>query len=820
MMNQDGSPSTDFRGEYSKGSILVVDDDEFSSDLMCRRLRRAGYAASSAGNGETALRLIRDQAFDLVLLDVVMAGVDGREVLNAVREDHPGADLPVIMVTAKSDGSEIADCLSNGASDYVTKPFEFQALTARIDTQLARRRAEAALKHSQDELERRVEQRTEELQRANKELEDARNILADALEAVSDGFVLWDSDDRLVTCNQRYREFFGRNANFVVPGVRFESLLRRQAENGVLRGAVGRPGEWLDRRLARHKNPSGPFEEEFSDGTWARMAETRASGGRVVGLCTDITQIKRREIALKTFAETNRRLAAAVNATTSAVLITDPNRPGNPTVFANPAFTSMTGWPVEEALGRDRKFVYDGDSDSDAVARVERAMRDGNAVSVEMKLKARDGRSFWAEVNASPIRDNEGGISNWVIIQSDITARKETAEQLHQSQKMEMVGQLTGGLAHDFNNLLTIILGNLDAVRSAHTTQDPEVGRLLDTALDASRRGAELTRRMLAFARQQALTPQVTDLAETLNGFESFLGRSLGSGYEIRMRGAADLWRVLVDLGQIENAILNLAVNARDAMPKGGTVKVLAENVTLKEATDVRGQPIANGSYVRVSISDSGEGMSPDTVEKAIQPFFTTKATGKGTGLGLSMVYGFMSQSGGSMRIESEPGHGTTVFLYFPRVAAGAEAVRTKERGQCRGGPETLLVVDDEPEMRAVAAMQLSRLGYRVLQAEDARDALAVLDSKGPVDLLVTDIGLPGGVNGLSLAAAVRKREPGMKVLFVSGYSESASANAAAKDPTAGFLAKPYDGAALASAVRKTLDDVTLTETALTESAG
>lgn len=800
-------------------SILVVDDDEFSSDLMRRRLGRAGYIVSVAGDGAAALRMIREQAFDLVLLDVVMPGMDGREVLYAIREDESGADLPVIMVTAKSDGSEIADCLGNGANDYVTKPYEFQALTARMETQLARYRAELALKQSQDELERRVEQRTAELSQANKELEDARNILADALEAINDGFVLWDADDRLVTCNQRYREFFGKNAATVHPGVRFADLVRRQAEGGYLRSAVGRAAEWLEGRMARHNDPSGPFEEEFSDGVWARMSETRASNGRIVGLCTDITDIKRREIALKVYADTNRRLAAAVNATSSAVLITDPNRPGNPTVFANPAFAAMTGWPVEEALGRDRKFLNGPETDAAELGRFEQTILAGRAARVELRLKSRDGNHFYAEVNASPIRDSEGRIINWVIIQTNITARRLAEEKLNQSQKMEMVGQLTGGLAHDFNNLLTIVLGNLETALTGSEGAQPETRALLDSALNASRRGAELMRRMLAFARQQTLAPRSTDLRETLTGFENFIGRSLGCGYELRIEGTTDLWRVLVDPGQIENAVLNLAVNARDAMPDGGAVYIEAANATLRGETDVTGQPIADGDYVKVAVVDTGLGMTPEIAEKAIQPFYTTKESGKGTGLGLSMVYGFVSQSGGAMRIESKPGHGTQIVMFFPRAVADAGVPTASRHTRVTGGSETLLVVDDEPEVRAVAAMQLKKLGYRILLAGDAQEALEILDAEGPIDLLVTDIGLPGGVNGVDLAAAVRDRTPGTSILFLSGYSEGAVASVAEKDPTAGFLAKPYESTALAGAVRDAID-ATPVSTPLAKSTG
>lgn len=788
-----------------KGSVLVVDDDQFSRDLLCRRMQRAGYHVTATGDGREVSNLLDEHIFDLVLLDVVMPLVSGHEVLASIRVKRSSSQLPVIMVTSKTGGDEIAECFRCGANDYVTKPFETQALLARIENHIARLRAETALKQSQDDLERRVEQRTAELRRANHDLEDARNILTDAFEAINDGFVLWDADDTLVACNQRYKEFFGRNAAAVTTGVKFKNLLRLQAEGGALRHALGRSDAWLEQRLARHRKPAGSFEEEFSDGTWVRISETRASNGRTVGLCTDITEIKRREIALKTFAETNRRLAAAVNAAESAILITDPARPGNPTVFANPAFTAMTGWPVEEALGRDRKLLAGADTDKAEVERLEKSMRDGLSVSTELRLYTRDGHPLWVEISASPIRNNDGQIVNWVIIQTDITARKETEEKLNQSQKMEVIGQLTGGLAHDFNNLLTVVLGNLEFVISQNTPSDGETRKHLGAAFEASKRGAELTRRLLAFARQQTLAPKPTDLRLAIGDFHDFLDRSLGSGTDLETRLDEDVWPVLVDQGQLENAILNLAVNARDAMGNSGKVTIKVANRPLKGLADVAGQDIPDGDYVCVAVSDTGVGMAQELISKAIQPFFTTKKSGKGTGLGLSMVYGFASQSPGFLRIESRPGNGTTVELCFPRASACVAPEKPPSAQDVKGGSETLLLVDDEPQVRTIAAIQLKRLGYEVIQAEDAHEALEILDRSPAVDLLVTDIGLPGGMSGLDLAVAVRKRDPLIPVLYISGHSDGCSSEFAERDPDVQFLAKPYDNPTLAAAIRRAL---------------
>jgi PAS domain S-box-containing protein len=419
----------------ARTSILVVDDDKFSRDLLVRRLQRAGYLVVSTDNGRDVPRLLDAQVFNLVLLDVVMPLIGGREVLDTVRRRYGLSELPVIMVSSKTEGDEIAECFRHGANDYVTKPFETHALLARIEAHIGRQRAEAELRQARGRLELQVEERTAVLVRANHELEQCCDVLTGALEAISSAFVLWDESGRLVLCNERYREFYGRNASLVQPGVAFEDLLRMQAKSGALRAAIGRGEEWLEERLARHRNPAGPFEVELADGTWMLVSETRTANGYTVGLCTDITAIKRRKIALKTFAEMNRRLAAAVNAANSAILITDPVRLGNPTVFANPAFTAMTGWPVEEALGRDHRMLAGADTDKAALDRLERCMRDGVPASAELKLYARDGRSFRAEISASPIRNNAGEIINWVIILMDVTSRRESMEHFTSSRR-------------------------------------------------------------------------------------------------------------------------------------------------------------------------------------------------------------------------------------------------------------------------------------------------------------------------------------------------------------------------------------------------
>lgn len=765
-------------------SALIVENDEFGRDLMVRQLSHAGFAVAVAGSGHQALEVLDCQFFDMIFLSPVLPDMNGTELLTVIRQRYSSAELPVIAIATADAREMAAACLQAGANDCITKPFEPDVLSSCIEVHMDARRP------------RKVMDSCENAEKSGL----VGNMPAEILDAIGERFVLWDSGDRLVACNQRYRELFGRNADQVLPGTRFECLAALLAHGGLLRNASEKPDAWLAERLTRHRESGGPIEEEFTDGSWVRITEHRTATGQVIGLWTDITAVKRREIALKNFAETNRRLAAAINATNSAVLITDARRTGNPTIFANPAFAAMTGWPVEEALGRDRKFLAGPETDANMTARIDSQMAAGLAVTTELRLRTRTGRAFWAEINASPIRDRESRIVNWVIIQTDISARKQSEERFRQSQKMEAVGQLTSGLAHDFNNLLTIILGNLETVLNGEPKLTGAARAGLQAAFDATSRGSELTTRMLAFARRQSWSPSETEIGRTVTNLRDLLARSLGPSIQVETILGENLWPVLVDRVQLENAILNLAVNARDAMPKGGTLTIEAANISPGARDEM-----AAGDYTRISVADTGVGMTPGTVARAAQPFFTTKPTGEGTGLGLSMVQGLASESAGYMRIDSAQGSGTRVELYLPRMAGETNHEGAGTHEPLTTGREVILLVDDEPQIRAVTAIQLKRLGYEVLQAEDGPAALDMIESRQSVDLLVTDIDLSGDMTGVELAASVRGQNRGIRVLYVSGYADGGWGDNQSQEARAPFLPKPYDSAALARAVRTAL---------------
>jgi PAS domain S-box-containing protein len=494
---------------------------------------------------------------------------------------------------------------------------------------------------------------------------------------------------------------------------------------------------------------------------------------------------------------------AAIEMTRMPMILTDPNRPDNPIVFANRAFQDLTGYEEEEVLGRNCRFLQGAQTDRRAVAELREAVAARRAVSVELLNYKRDGTPFWNGVYVAPVHDPSGRLIYFFASQLDITRRRTSEQAYRQAQKMESIGQLTAGLAHDFNNLLQVVLGNLETARAR--AEDPRLLRSLDNAAAAAERGAKLTRQLLAFARKTRLEPKVVDLNRLLDEFGEMLETTVGKGVALRISAQRRLPPVNVDPVHLEMALLNVLINARDAMPGGGEVTIATGTVELEP----NGLP--GGRYVTLSVTDTGEGMAPHVLERATEPFFTTKKTGMGTGLGLAMAHGFTQQSRGRLEIDSTVGRGTTVRFLFPVADAAAairhEAVRAEPAGAPGGGPETILVVDDSEDVLALAVEHLEALGYRVLSARSGEEALEVLEREagGEVDLLFSDIVMPGGLNGLMLAERVRRRLPDLPVLLTTGYNEDLvmeGPRAAAMD----VLGKPYRRSEMADRIRAALN--------------
>jgi nitrogen-specific signal transduction histidine kinase/CheY-like chemotaxis protein len=397
------------------------------------------------------------------------------------------------------------------------------------------------------------------------------------------------------------------------------------------------------------------------------------------------------------------------------------------------------------------------------------------------------------------------------FIGRDVTQQRAAEAQLRHAQKMDAVGQLTGGVAHDFNNILTVITGTIGILQDA-VTDRPElvsIARLID---DAAERGAQLTRHLLAFARKQPLQPREIDVNALVLEAAKLLRPTLGEHIEIQSELADETWPAMVDPNQLTTAVINLSLNARDAMPTGGKLTLETRNVYLDETYAGMHSEVAAGNYTMIAVSDTGKGIAPENLEKVFEPFFTTKEIGKGTGLGLSMVFGFIKQSGGHLKIYSEVGHGTSVKLYLPR-ATGLEntALETAIIPAPEGGHETVLVVEDDSMVRQYVVTQVRTLGYVALEAANAAQALVIIDSNPEIDLLFTDVIMPGPMNGRQLADEAQRRRPGLKTLFTSGYTENAILHHGRLDPGVHLLAKPYRKPELARMIRLALGQPSVT---------
>ena len=623
-------------------------------------------------------------------------------------------------------------------------------------------------------------------------------MLQDAINSLPDGFILWDKDDRPVLWNDTLERRDPGTAADLATGRTFTEIMRARVERGLVREARGREDAYIRERLANHRNPTGrSVLQNLSDGRWIRISETRTREGEIVGIRTDVSDLKKAESDL---AQEGQRLRVALAAADIAVFSQDR------------ALRYTWGFnlrlPIEPAdlAGKTDRDLYPPGA-AEALTHLKRAVIDGDRPGrAEVAVASGDG-VITLDVLAEPLRQPDGTVIGVIGAVVDITQRKMTEQQLRQSQKMDAVGALTGGIAHDFNNMLGVIIGNLDMLIEALGPGHP-ASEQASLSIAAAERSAELVRRLLAFSRKQPLQPTLIDVNEVVKGMEPLLRRAIGETIAIDLSPDLDVGAIEVDRNQLENALLNLSINARDAMPKGGRIGISTRMAVVDHDTAPMYPELAPGDYVALSLTDTGKGIPPDILQRVFEPFFTTKGEGKGTGLGLSMVYGFTRQSGGTAKIYSEPGHGTTVRLYFPCCADETAPAKAEPATEPTAptGSETILVVEDRDDMRMVAVRVLTRLGYRTIEAANAADAIAAIERGERIDLVFTDIVMPGAMSGLDLAHEIRRRNLKLAMLLTSGYASPQTLRGEALAAGLQVIGKPYRAAELARAIREALE--------------
>ncbi len=757
--------------------LLIVDDDRDAADALAEALVPRGYEVRLAHLISEATDSVETFEPEIALIDIRLGREHGLDLVRELKRKRP--QLPCIVMTAYDDLEVAIGAVRHGAYDFLRKPLSLDLLEATLQrcnelvrlqqeqelTETALRKSEGQLRTITDALpvliahidtecrfrfvnntikdwyEKPIEEiigkkisdvlgeeafgmlrpytdrvlagesvtfedaikypdgKTRNVQisyvpdfgetgavhgffgliidlTARKRMEEALRVsetrLSDAIESISEGFVLYDPDGRLVLCNEIFREFYPQIGDDLVPGLKFADLARKSFERGAVKTSLKNVEDWIDFRVSQYEIAQGTYEVELPDGRWLLCSERKTADGYTAGIRADITEIKR------------------------------------------------------------------------------------------------------------------------------------TGEQLRQAQKMEAVGQLTGGMAHDFNNLLGVIIGNLDFIDEEIDENSP-LRTFIDAASTAALSGADLNRQLLAFSRQQSLSPRVIDLNDSVSAVLGMLQRTFGAMVEIEANRSDGLWAVEADPGQVEAALLNLAVNARDAMPEGGKLTIETANIRLNDVYAAAQVDVTPGEYVMLALTDTGEGMRPEILGRVFEPFFTTKEIGQGTGLGLSMVFGFAKQSGGHVTIYSELGKGTSVKLYLPRVWQEVGVAEQKIENIPMAEGETVLLVEDDPDLRTMVLTMLKDLGYQVLEAGNGESAMAAMAQTSRINLLLTDVVLPGGMSGPDIAEEANRRLPGINVLFMSGYPRNAITQQGYLKENVLLLEKPFRKAGFAKKLREAL---------------
>jgi PAS domain S-box-containing protein len=817
---------------------MVVDDVPANLKLLTEIIAAHGHEVRPASSGQLALRSVAAEAPELILLDVRMPEMDGYEVCRRLKRDEKNHSIPVIFISALDEAEDKVRGFEVGGVDYITKPFQSEEVLKRIETHLSlrrlqqrletqnqqlqeeiteRARVEEELRQHRAGLEELVSARTRDLQgemqkcaRTEKILKDTAHFLQTLMDAIPNPIYYKDINGIYLGCNSAFEAYLGLARSDIV-GASVHDVAPRKLADRYLemdQSLLRQGGVQVYESSVRYAD--GTFHDViFSKATYANADGTPAG---LVGVILDISERKRAEMEIR---EANERFRTVLRAATAyAIICTDTE--GSITVF-NEGAERMLGYRAEEVIDQATpELFHDPDEVAGRAAEMGitpgfelfvAAARRGETETREWIYIRKDGSRLTVSLTVTAMENERGVLTGFIGIARDITVEKRLEQQLIQSQKMECVGLLAGGVAHDFNNLLTPILGYSELLLAAFSEDDPRHRRLLQIR-QAADRAKDLTRRLLAFSRKQIIELKTVDLGDIIRQFTSMLRRTIRENIQINIIISPSLGTVRADAGQIELVLLNLSINAQDAMPEGGVLTIETKEMDLDDSYVAMHPELVPGPYVMLQVSDTGIGMDQRTREHIFEPFFTTKELGKGTGLGLSTVYGIVRQHGGAIFVYSEKGRGSVFKIFLPRVAEGGEspAPCLLPTSAAAAGIETVLVVEDNDMVRALVAEMLENLGYRVLSAESADRCIDLVKGcQGNIDLLITDVVMPGK-NGSELFDLLRNSMPDLRVLFMSGYTSDVIGHHGVLDEGVAFIQKPFTRQLLSEKVRNVLD--------------
>lgn len=809
--------------------VLIVDDHEESAYFLRALMQGHGWEVSEAAHGREAIEKGRQHPPDLVISDILMPVMDGFTLCKEWMKDARLRSIPFIFYTATYTDERDRDfAMSIGASEFLVKPGEPEALMRAIIDTIARfqaqgdaRQASSPLDEEQEEvvflkqyneaLVRKLEDKTEQLEQINRRLEQdiaERRKIENELreteerfrliaETIDEVFWIFDVENWKMTylspAHDRIwgypRELVLQNSSCLLKSIPPED--RQQVEDSLAQMKLGRPHENEHRIIL----PDGSTKHLWNRGF--PIFDKSGKATRYVGISQDVTAWRRDKEALRQSTEYLNRI---INCIGDPLFVKDRR---HRYVLVNDAFCAFNGLKREETLGRCAPQNVER-----TVWEQEEAILEKGGESVDEE-NASDGRGASRTMMAKKtLLIDDNGNRQIVGVLRDITEYRRLQLQFAQSQKMEAIGVLAGGVAHDFNNLLTVIKGYTELLMEELDPNDPRRADL-DQIIKAGQQATSLTTQLLAFSRKQVLQPEMLNLNDILDEVGKMLRRLIGEDVKFAVVTQPDLGQIYVDPVQVQQVLMNLAVNARDAMPQGGNLTIETANVFLDDryARAHDGSAVKSGDYVMLAVSDNGLGMDATTRARIFEPFFTTKGKGKGTGLGLSTVYGIVNQSNGYIWVYSEPGKGTTFKVYFPRATKDAAEPRNEPtRTPQYRGAETVLLVEDETPVRNLASRILRDRGYTVLEAAQGTDAINVARQfSGPIDLILTDIIMPG-MSGKDLVTQIEGTRPGIKTLYVSGYTDEVIVHHGILDSNTDFLQKPYSVESLTHKVWEVLN--------------